>query len=69
MDALDATDGTALDATDHPAAGSDAERGQGMVEYAFILMLVALVLIISVQVLGHTTSNMFSNVANSLGSP
>jgi Flp pilus assembly pilin Flp len=43
------------------------ERGQGMVEYAFILMLVALLLILSVAVIGHTTTNMFSNVSNGLG--
>ena len=42
------------------------EAGQGMVEYAFILMLVALLLIISVQVLGHQTSNLYSNISNSL---
>ena len=49
-----------------PIGDPEPERGQGMVEYAFILMLVALVLIISVQILGHTTENMFSNVSNGL---
>ena len=40
------------------------ERGQGMAEYAFILMLVALLLILSVAVIGHQTNAMFSNVSN-----
>ena len=43
------------------------ERGQGMVEYAFILELVALVVIVSLMVLGHTTSNLYSNVSSGLG--
>ena len=43
-----------------------SEQGQGLVEYAMILMLVALLLILSVAVLGHQTSNLYSNVANSL---
>lgn len=42
------------------------QRGQGMIEYAFILMLVALVLIIAVQVLGHQTDSLYSNVSNGL---
>jgi Flp pilus assembly pilin Flp len=48
------------------AARDMTEAGQGMVEYAFILMLVALLLIISVQVLGHQTSKLYSNISNSL---
>jgi Flp pilus assembly pilin Flp len=36
-----------------------------MVEYALILILVALVLILLVTLLGHQTSNLYSNVANS----
>jgi Flp pilus assembly pilin Flp len=47
------------------AASDMTEAGQGMIEYAFILMLVALLLILSVQFLGHQTSNMYSNVAHS----
>jgi pilus assembly protein Flp/PilA len=41
------------------------ESGQGMVEYALILLLIALVLILIVTLLGHQTSNLYSNVSNS----
>ena len=42
------------------------QAGQGMVEYAFILVLIAMAVIVALQVLGHTTNNLFSNVANGL---
>lgn len=48
--------------------GDDDERGQAMVEYAFILVLVAMVVIVLVTVLGHTTSNLYSNVSSGLNS-
>ena len=35
-------------------------------EYAFILVLVALLLIVIVSVLGHQTSNLYSNISNGL---
>jgi pilus assembly protein Flp/PilA len=38
------------------------ENGQGMVEYALILVLVALAVIIVLATLGPTIGNMFSNV-------
>jgi pilus assembly protein Flp/PilA len=44
-------------------AGDD---GQGLVEYAFVVMLIALVLILIVAVLGHQTSNLYSNISNQL---
>ena len=44
--------------------GQTQERGQGMVEYVFILMVVFLVVILSVQVLGHQTQHLYSNVSN-----
>jgi len=40
------------------------EAGQGMVEYGLIVMLIAIVLILAVQFLGHQTNNLFSNVSN-----
>lgn len=42
------------------------ESGQSLVEYAFILILVAMVCIVLVAVLGHQTSNLFSNVSSGL---
>ena len=44
------------------------QRGQGTVEYGVILMLVALLLILTVALIGHQTSNLFSNVSNALPS-
>jgi pilus assembly protein Flp/PilA len=41
--------------------------GQGLVEYALILMLVAIVMIIVLMSLGGQTRNMFSNVTVALG--
>jgi len=42
------------------------EDGQGMVEYAFILVLIAMAVLLGLQVLGHTTSNLYSNISNGL---
>jgi len=44
------------------------ERGQGLVEYALILILVAIVVIVILSVVGAQTNNVFSNVANGLSS-
>jgi Flp pilus assembly pilin Flp len=42
------------------------EEGQGLVEYAFILVLIAMAVLLGLQVLGHTTNNLYSNIANGL---
>ena len=42
------------------------QDGQGMVEYALILLFIALVLIIITQVLGKQVNNVFSNISNGL---
>lgn len=42
------------------------EAGQGMVEYAFIIALIAIVVVLAVQLLGHTTYALYSNVSNGL---
>jgi pilus assembly protein Flp/PilA len=44
----------------------DKERGQGMVEYALILVLIAVVVIIILSVVGQQVNNVFSNVSNGL---
>jgi Flp pilus assembly pilin Flp len=44
----------------------DDERGQGLVEYGLIIVLVAIFVIIVVGVVGHQTNNVFSNVSNGL---
>ena len=40
------------------------EEGQGLVEYALILVLVAVVVIAILSVLGPQIGNVFSNVSN-----
>ena len=42
------------------------ERGQGLVEYALILVLVAIVVIAALMVLGPVIGNTFSTINNSL---
>ncbi len=47
--------------------GSD-ERGQGMVEYALILVLIAIVVIVILTTVGHQVNNVFSNISHGLSS-
>jgi pilus assembly protein Flp/PilA len=42
------------------------EEGQGLVEYALILVLVAVVVIIILSILGPTIGNIFSDVIDGL---
>ena len=42
------------------------EKGQGLVEYAVILVFVAVVVIAAVQVLGPETGDTFSGISASL---
>ena len=42
------------------------EKGQGLVEYAIILALVAIVVIAVMRLLGPKVGNTFSTIANSL---
>ena len=44
------------------------EKGQGLVEYALILVLVALVVIAALMILGPIIGNVFSKVNSSLSS-
>lgn len=44
------------------------ERGQGMVEYALILVLVAVVVIAALTLLGPTIGNIFSTINGNLSS-
>ncbi|MFN2569579.1 MAG: Flp family type IVb pilin [Candidatus Dormibacteria bacterium] len=45
----------------------EGEEGQGMVEYALILVLIAVVVIVILAVVGNQVKNTFSNVSNGLG--
>ncbi len=42
------------------------ERGQGLVEYALILVLVVLIVIVILTLLGPAIGNVFSNVVNAI---
>jgi len=42
------------------------QEGQGLVEYALILVLVAVVVIVILALLGPAIGNIFSNIINSL---
>jgi len=42
------------------------EKGQGMVEYALILVLIAIVVIVVLTVVGQQVNNVFSNISNGL---
>ena len=44
------------------------EKGQGLVEYALILVLVAIVVIAALMVLGPIIGNVFSQINSSLSS-
>jgi pilus assembly protein Flp/PilA len=45
---------------------SPREKGQGLVEYALILVLVAVVVIVILALLGPAIGNVFSNIMNAL---
>lgn len=48
-------------------SGRDSEEeGQGMVEYALILVLIAIVVIVILAVVGHKVSTVFSNINTGL---
>jgi len=42
------------------------ERGQGMVEYALILVLIAVVVIVILSVMSGQVNNLYSNIGNGL---
>ena len=42
------------------------ERGQGLVEYALILVLIAIVVLLAVQLFGTTLNNTFEMINNRL---
>jgi pilus assembly protein Flp/PilA len=43
-----------------------SEGGQGMVEYALILVLIAIVVIVVLTTVGKQVNNVFSNISNGL---
>jgi pilus assembly protein Flp/PilA len=47
---------------------SPKEKGQGMVEYALIIVLIAIVVIVILTLLGTQISTVFSRISSALGS-
>jgi pilus assembly protein Flp/PilA len=47
--------------------GRERQIGQGMVEYALILVLVSIVVIVILITMGQQIANVFSNVVAALG--
>lgn len=43
-----------------------AERGQGLLEYAMLIVLVGIIVLIMIYVFGGATGNLFSNVVRSI---
>ena len=43
-----------------------SEGGQGLIEYALILVLVAIVVIVILSLLGPAIGNIFSNIVSSI---
>jgi len=46
---------------------SRRQEGQGMVEYALILVLIAVVVLLILTTVGKQVKNVFSNVSSSIG--
>jgi pilus assembly protein Flp/PilA len=42
------------------------EKGQGLVEYALIIVLIAIVVIVALSLLGPTIGNVFTEISNTL---
>lgn len=45
------------------------EKGQGLVEYALIIVLVAIVVIVALQLMGPVVGNVFSDISQKLQGP
>jgi pilus assembly protein Flp/PilA len=57
----------ALDVRERLRSVVERQRGQGMVEYGLILILIAIVVILILQVVGRQVNNVFSNLSSGLG--
>jgi pilus assembly protein Flp/PilA len=56
-----------LRATEFASRRLEREEGQGMVEYALILVLIAIVVIVILSTVGKRVNNVFSNISEGLG--
>ncbi len=51
------------------APPTEGQRGQGLVEYALIIVLVAIVVIVALTLLGPAIADMFDGITRNLESP
>lgn len=51
----------------YPQPSSTEERGQGLVEYALLLVMVALAVLVILTLLGPAVGNIFSNIVAGIG--
>lgn len=49
-------------------ANAKTQRGASMVEYAFLVMLIAIICVVAVQIAGREVSTAFSTIATGLES-
>ena len=50
-------------------ANTNTERGASMVEYAFLVILIAVICVVALRIAGEEVSTAFSTVADGLTSP
>jgi pilus assembly protein Flp/PilA len=60
------TSGETRGKEDTPMLFAPKDRGQGLVEYALILVLVAVVVIVILALLGPAIGNVFSNIVGNI---
>jgi pilus assembly protein Flp/PilA len=58
--------GTSNERRKNPMLFAPKEKGQGLVEYALILVLVAIVVIVILALLGPAIGNVFSTIMNAI---
>ncbi len=47
----------------------DEDKGASMVEYALLVVLIAIIALVAIRLAGNQVSNTFSTIANSLSNP
>ncbi len=48
---------------------ADEDKGASMVEYALLVVLIAIIALVAIRLAGNQVSNTFSTIANSLSNP
>ncbi len=48
---------------------TEEDKGASMVEYALLVVLIAIIALVAIRLAGNQVSNTFSTIANSLSNP